>query len=48
MHSVFNMGIGMAIVCFPEQVAELTATLPEARVIGKVTETEESQRVIIA
>ncbi|MBL7208596.1 MAG: phosphoribosylformylglycinamidine cyclo-ligase [Dehalococcoidia bacterium] len=47
MYQVFNMGIGMAIICSPEQVAELTAVLPEAIVIGKVVETRGKQRISI-
>jgi phosphoribosylformylglycinamidine cyclo-ligase len=49
MYQVFNMGIGMVIISPPQQIAELTATLPEARKIGKVIKISDSnQRVIIA
>ena len=47
MYQVFNMGIGMAIICSPEQVAELAAVLPEATVIGEVVETRGKQRISI-
>jgi len=47
MYQVFNMGIGMAIICSPEQVAELAAALPETIVIGKVVETRGNQRINI-
>lgn len=47
MFQVFNMGIGMAVICSSQQVAELTAALPEVKVIGKVIESKESKRVII-
>lgn len=47
MYQVFNMGIGMAIICSPEQVAELAAALPETIVIGKVVETRGKQRISI-
>jgi len=47
MYQVFNMGIGMAIICSPQQLAGLTAVLPEAKVIGKVIPTREAEKVII-
>jgi phosphoribosylformylglycinamidine cyclo-ligase len=47
MYRVFNMGIGMTIICSPESVGELTAALPEARVIGQVVKQEGKQRVVI-
>lgn len=36
MFRVFNMGIGMVVVVAPEDEARVTATLPEARLIGKM------------
>ena len=48
MYQVFNMGIGMAIICSPRQASQLVTTLPEARVIGKVMETKRKERVIMA
>ena len=36
MYRVFNMGLGMAIVCAPGNVAQITAAIPEARVVGEV------------
>jgi len=47
MYQVFNMGIGMAIICSPQQLAGLTAALPEAKVIGKVIPIREAEKVII-
>jgi len=47
MYRVFNMGIGMAVICSPQQVPELTTALPEAKVIGKVIKDNGSERVII-
>ena len=48
MYQVFNMGIGMAVICSPYQLNELSAALPETRVIGKVIEAKaKSERVII-
>jgi len=46
MHRVFNMGIGMAVVCSPQNAGKLTRALPEAKVIGEVV-TAGEQRVII-
>ena len=47
MYRVFNMGIGMVVFCAPDDVAKLTASLPEARVIGEVVKQEGEVRVII-
>ena len=47
MYRVFNMGIGMAIVCSPQEATKLTAAMPEARVIGEITNVEGNERVII-
>jgi phosphoribosylformylglycinamidine cyclo-ligase len=46
MFHVFNMGIGMAIVCSPENVNRLTKALPEAIVIGEVIK-QAGKRVVI-
>ena len=37
MWRVFNMGIGMALVCAPSRADELRRSLPEAWVVGEVT-----------
>ena len=37
MKRVFNMGVGMVLVCAPEQVAEVQRLLPEAWVVGEVS-----------
>ena len=47
MYRVFNMGIGMTIICSPEQAANVMAALPEARVIGKVIVPAGKERIII-
>jgi len=46
MYNVFNMGIGMVVVCFPNNVDQLIGQLPEAKVIGEVVKQKEA-RVII-
>jgi phosphoribosylformylglycinamidine cyclo-ligase len=47
MYRVFNMGIGMAIVCPIHQVAKITSVLPQAKVIGEIIKREDEERVII-
>jgi len=46
MYHVFNMGIGMVIICSTDSVAKLTKALPEAKVIGEVTKQQEARVVI--
>lgn len=47
MHRVFNMGIGMVIICSPQQASELAAALPETQKVGKVIQSTDSQKIII-
>ena len=47
MYQVFNMGIGMTIVCSPQQVAKIVSILPQAKVIGEIIKREDKERVII-
>jgi len=47
MYHVFNMGIGMVIICSPENVNQLTQALPEAKVIGEMVKQVEKKRVVI-
>ena len=47
MYRVFNMGIGMIIICSPDQQNRLISALPEAKVIGEVIEVKRKKRVII-
>ncbi len=46
MYHVFNMGIGMVIICSTDSVAKLTKALPDARVIGEVIKQTEARVVI--
>lgn len=46
MYRVFNMGIGMAVICSPENVDQLTKALPEAKLVGEVVKQEEARVVI--
>ena len=45
MYRVFNMGVGMILVCSSSDVEELTKKIPEARIIGEVVEQKEKQRI---
>jgi phosphoribosylformylglycinamidine cyclo-ligase len=47
MYQVFNMGIGMVIICSPQRVAELNAALPETKKIGKVIKSIDSKKITI-
>jgi phosphoribosylformylglycinamidine cyclo-ligase len=47
MFRVFNMGIGMVLVCAPEKAAKLAKALPDARVIGRVARPRGRVRAII-
>jgi phosphoribosylformylglycinamidine cyclo-ligase len=47
MYQVFNMGIGMVIICPSERAAELTAALPETMKIGKVIKSTDSKKITI-
>ncbi|MBE9482367.1 MAG: phosphoribosylformylglycinamidine cyclo-ligase [Chloroflexi bacterium] len=47
MYRVYNMGIGMVVICSPNNVDQLTKALPEAKVIGKVVAHVAKARVII-
>jgi len=47
MYHVFNMGIGMTVICSPENVDQFTKALPEAKVIGEVVKQTGKVRVAI-
>ena len=47
MYHVFNMGIGMTIICSPQQSTELSAALPEFKVIGKVIKAREGKNIVL-
>jgi len=47
IYRVFNMGVGMTIVCSPQQVAKIASILPQAKVIGEIIKREDEERVII-
>ena len=47
MYRVFNMGIGMTLICSPDNVDRLISQLPGAEVIGEVARQVGEARVII-
>jgi phosphoribosylformylglycinamidine cyclo-ligase len=47
MYRVFNMGIGMAIICSTNSVANITKALPEAKVIGEIIKRSGKARVVV-
>jgi phosphoribosylformylglycinamidine cyclo-ligase len=46
MYRVFNMGIGMVIICDPRDVSDLLA-IPQARVVGEVIKQRRDKRLIL-
>ncbi len=47
MYRVFNMGLGMVLVCRPEAIDEVTSLVPEARVVGGVITQQDDVRVML-
>jgi phosphoribosylformylglycinamidine cyclo-ligase len=47
MFRVFNMGIGMVVVCDSTSVDRIKETLPDTRIIGKVIDASDGERLII-
>ena len=47
MYRVFNMGIGLAIICSAQQVAKIASILPQAKAVGEIIEAGDEERVII-
>lgn len=43
MYRVFNMGIGMVLICSPQDTDQLTRALPEAHIVGEVVEQKEEK-----
>jgi len=47
MYRVFNMGLGMVVMCSPEHVSRITEALPEAKVVGEVVKQSGEARTVI-
>jgi len=48
MYRVFNMGLGLVLVCAPSDVKQVRSPLPEARVVGQVVPQTDQSRVIFS
>ena len=46
MYHVFNMGVGMVVICSGDRVGTITKALPDARVIGEVIKRKETGVII--
>jgi len=47
MYRVFNMGLGMVVVCSPRGAAAVIDAVPEAHLVGRVIEQARRERVVI-
>jgi phosphoribosylformylglycinamidine cyclo-ligase len=47
MYRVFNMGIGMVLICSPDNAGQLAQALPESKIIGEVVRQRGEARVAI-
>jgi phosphoribosylformylglycinamidine cyclo-ligase len=47
MYQVFNMGIGITIVCSPQEVVRILSVLPKAKVIGEIAKGKDRERITI-
>ncbi|GAI10182.1 unnamed protein product, partial [marine sediment metagenome] len=47
MFHVFNMGIGMVVICSPNNADQFTKAIPGAKVIGEVVKQTGKARVVI-
>ena len=47
MYRVFNMGIGMVVICSPDNAKQVTKALPEAKIIGRVVKQSGEVKVVI-
>ena len=47
MYRVYNMGLGLVLVCDKARAEDVMSLLPEARVVGEVTDARGDRRVIL-
>ncbi len=47
MYHVFNMGVGMTVMCSPGDAGQILSAIPEASVIGKISDLQGDTRVVI-
>jgi phosphoribosylformylglycinamidine cyclo-ligase len=48
MYRVFNMGLGMVLVCAQTDVEAVRAAIPEALVVGEVVRQQDDKRVVLS
>jgi len=46
MYRIFNMGMGMVVICSPANIDQLKKQIPKAKVIGEVVK-QKNARVVI-
>jgi phosphoribosylaminoimidazole (AIR) synthetase len=46
-YRVFNMGLGLVLICDRKDAAELESLVPGARVVGEVSPATEERRVTL-
>jgi phosphoribosylformylglycinamidine cyclo-ligase len=47
MYRVYNMGIGMVVICSPENTSGLLKSLPGAMIIGEIVEQGDKERAVV-
>jgi phosphoribosylformylglycinamidine cyclo-ligase len=47
MYRTFNMGLGMIVVCAPDEAETVRAQVPQALLVGEVIAQKAKQRVVI-
>jgi phosphoribosylformylglycinamidine cyclo-ligase len=47
MYRVYNMGIGMVVICSPENTSGLLKSLPGAMIIGEIAEQGDKERAVV-
>ena len=47
MYRVFNMGLGMVIVCAPEKSSRILKNVPNAKLVGELKQKSSNNRVRI-
>jgi phosphoribosylformylglycinamidine cyclo-ligase len=47
MYRVFNMGLGMVLVCDPSEVDQVIRSVPDSMIVGDVTGNAGSEQVVL-
>lgn len=48
MYRVFNMGIGMTVVCSSDESGKITKALPQAKIIGEIAKAKSEERITVS